>query len=79
MLTETNELKMNLNKLSIFELKQLKDIVSESIFELSNVREINLIDKVDISDINQKLNFFTNLLKVIKANIYEKLLQTKID
>lgn len=70
---------MNLSKLSVFELKQLKDIVSESIYELSNVREINLIDKVDITEINTKINYFTNLLKEIKKIIYDKLLQTKID
>ena len=70
---------MNLSKLSVFELKQLKDIVSESIYELSNVREINLIDKVDITEINTKINYFTNLVKEIKKIIYDKLLQTKID
>lgn len=64
---------MDLKKLSIFELKQLKDIVQESIFELSNVREINLIDNVDVSDINSKINEYTSLLKVIKVKIYEKL------
>lgn len=69
---------MDLKKLSIFELKQLKDIVQESIFDLSNVREINMIDNVDVSDINLRINEYTSLLKVIKVKIYEKLSEFNI-
>lgn len=70
---------MDIKKLSIFELKQLKDIVSESLYDLSNVREINIADKLNIEDINFQINYLTNLLKNIKLTIYDKLLQTKIN
>lgn len=69
---------MDIKKLNLFELQHLKEIVQESILELSNVREINIADRKDVKELNKTIAHITNLLKNVKNEIYKQLLDTGI-